>query len=177
MAVSSGADNGVKRDAQGRFTKGSKPGPGRRPVHAEALKAAQEAALTVGLPALCRAAEAGDVQAADALVRAGLPKLRPVSIVEPVPTTEDADVGQRAAEVFRAIAAGGLSTDTASTLLTALQVLAEAAQLTGLQQRLSELEERTVQGRTGVLLVPGVLDPEAWTHEAARVVDDEPKAD
>lgn len=165
MAQSDGKKSG-DRDAKGRFLPGhSKPGPGRKSPHSEAVRAARDAALEVGLPVLCRAAEEGDLTAAVELCRIGLPRLRPLSIVEAVPVSEGAGIGTKAEQIFQAIVAGGLSAETAQVLIAALKALAEATDLADLQARLATMEERT-QGKSGVLIVPGVLDAETWLQAA-----------
>ncbi len=175
MPLSSGAKSDC-RDSKGRFLPGhTLAGPGRKSPHSEAVKAVQRAALEHGLPCLVQACQAGDIEAAKALCGLGLPRLKPVSLMDFVPLSEGADIATKAAEVFAALAAGGLTTDTADALTAALKVLADAAEVGELKRKLEALEEQTQGGRCGVLVVPGVASPEDWTREAAKGAASEPQ--
>ena len=175
MPLSSGAKSDC-RDSKGRFLPGhTLAGPGRKSPHSESVRAVQRAALEHGLPCLVRACQDGDIEAAKVLCGLGLPRLKPVSFMDSVPLSEGADIATKAAEVFAALAAGGLTTDTAEALTAALKVLADAAEVGELKSKLEALEEQTQGGRCGVLVVPGMLTAEEWTKEARRTVNDEPQ--
>lgn len=161
------------RDSRGRFAKGNKLSPGRREnPHSMAIKAAREAALTVGLPTLIQAASEGDTESARTLCLLGIPKLRPIALLEPVDLSKAATVKEKAERVLEAITSGEVSGDTASVLLDLLRSMTDL----DVRERLEALEQKAAQGKCGVLITPGMMNAEAWIAEAQRTVNDEPQA-
>ncbi len=173
MAHSDGAKSDDSRDSKGRFLPGhKKPGPGRKSPHSEAVRAVREAALEYGLPCLVEACQSGDIEAAKALCGLGLPKLRPITPMEPV-TLGGETLKDTAALVMELVASGRVTCEQAQTLLSALKTVAEVQQIGDLQQRIADLESRTQGGRCGVLVTPGLVDAETWLRAAQGAIDGE----
>lgn len=119
---------GVQRDDKGHFMPGVSGNPSGRPRGAscKALRMAREWAETTGIKLLIEQAEAGNVDAAKALVNFGLPRLKPVDMplegLEGLPVPNDkADLGDAAEFVARAVADGTLSVSDATRLMELLE--------------------------------------------------------
>lgn len=171
------AENGV-RDSKGRFIAGHPGNPkgrGKNP-HAEAVAAVRRAAIDIALPALIEACQNGDLEAAKELARLGLPRLKPVTPMDAVDITKQADLTAKAESVLEVVTSGKVSAEQCEILLSALRVVAELSEVAGLKAKVAELEEKTAQGRVGVLLSPGIVDAETWLR-AAKGADngEEPK--
>lgn len=156
------------RDSKGRFAKGNKLSPGRREnPHSVAIRAAREAALTVGLPTLIQAASEGDTESAKTLCLLGIPKLKNVALLEPV-QLQGATPKKRAEEILAAITNGEVSAETASVLIELLRMMADI----DIQERLESLEQKATQGRCGVLVTPGLLSAGEWLKAAQGAIDE-----
>ena len=122
----------VQRDAKGHFMPGVSGNPSGRPRGAscKALRMAREWAEETGIKLLIEQAEAGNVDAAKALVNFALPRLKPVDLplegLEGLPVPNDnADLGDAAEFVARAVAVGTLSVSDATRLMELLERVAQ----------------------------------------------------
>jgi len=136
----------VKRGGRGRFTAGTRPGPGRpkgeRARLAAALDTLAAADAEAVLAALLTAAKGGDVAAARVILDRlwPPPKGRPLELA--LPSVEDATgLVAAMAQVVAAMADAQITPDEARTVAMVLREQRAAIEVEDLSERLKTLEE------------------------------------
>ena len=143
MTASKSTAEQAGRDARGRFRAGRSGNPAGRPPGAScrAVRMAREWAETKGLPLLMKAAEEGDMDATRLLVTLAVPRQKPVSLPEPVPSfPADKNLLEQGKAIMAAVTKGTMRLDTARGCMELLGVLARLDENLNLAERLEALE-------------------------------------
>ncbi len=140
--ASKNAPEAVQRDAKGRLLPGTRLNPKGRPKGpCTALKMCRDWAEAKGLPLLMQAAEAGDLDAAKALLHFGLPRQKPITLPEPLPLAADGTLSEQARAVVRSCAEGRISPDTACEMMQLLTATAKIDELVELREQVERLKQ------------------------------------
>ncbi len=176
--VETGENDIPKRDKRGRLLPGKSLNPKGRPKArlTEFLADVRTAARNVALPKLVDAAQAGDMEAARTLLMAGLPRLKAVTPLQPLPMrmdTKEGDAGALVNDLVALVAAGELTAEHAEILLEAIKAKTEMQLQEELESRIAALENNEAKSgqASGVLVVPGVLTAQEWDRAANESKD------
>ena len=144
--ISNGAETASGRAPDGRFAVGGPGGPGRPKGARHAALAALDAIGTEAAEEVLRRvvedAKAGDLRAAEILLRRLWPERRgrPVELHLP-PIATAADLARALAAVVEALAFGSLTPEEAQAVAGVLDAQRRAIETTELEQRVATLEE------------------------------------
>ena len=133
----------LNHDAGGKFSKGNKASPGRRPGRSKVAelrdKLAQDLDAVIGI--VREQALAGDPQAIRILLDRVLPTLRPVELPTPLDLPEG-NLAHQAHAVVQAVADGDIAPSQAAQIITALGGVAKIIETQDLLDRITKLEEK-----------------------------------
>ena len=137
------------RNADGKFRKGVSGNVHGRPKGAvnRVVSMVKDAAENIALPALIENAQSGDMEAIKLLFLAGVPRLKPVELAEPIDINPNDTIEGKIKSIFKLLANGEITAAKGVELANIVSQSLKVIDMEDLINRIEQLEKQANKGK------------------------------